>query len=117
MKRKSKAPVASTTSPCIDCGPGKVRASYFPSDLRAWEQREGGEPRATVDALEALAKVSTSETWLMIEDLIEFERDGFLSAALSAISTEAAAAYTFRAQGVEVILRKLRTLRASGTGA
>lgn len=119
MGRPKKKPVQATrpkqADPCPtgECGPGKARASYFPSDLRLWDVREGGSKTPSEDALNALGGVSQSAAWLMLEDLVEFERDGFLTAALGATSTEAAAAYAFRAQGVEVVLRRLRALRAS----
>lgn len=119
LRRKQKAfePAApkaepAAPEPCTTCGPGKVRASYFPSDLRMFERREGGSTDFEADALEALEGASKSELWLMLEDLVERRRDEFISASLGAVTTEAAAAYMFRAQGVETVLRSLRTIRA-----
>lgn len=112
---KPEAPestIPHTSTPCTTCGPGKVRASYFPSDLRMFERREGGSTDFEADALEALEGASKSELWLMLEDMVERRRDEFISASLGAVTTESAAAYMFRAQGVETVLRSLRTIRA-----
>lgn len=114
-KQKTFEPAApqATPAPCTTCGPGKVRASYFPSVLRLFERREGGAENPEGDALEALEGVSTSELWLMLEDMVERRRDEFLTAGLGADTSEAASAYMFRAQGVETVLRSLRLIRAT----
>lgn len=115
MAKPKKKPAIQLADPCPtgNCGPGSIRASYFPSDLRVWEARSGGSNTPSEDALTALGAVSQSAAWLMLEDLVEFERDNFLNAALSAVGTEAVAGHTYRAQGVEVVLRRLRALRAA----
>ena len=112
---QSQPQPASTPEPCFTCGPGEVRASHFPSTLRLWEQRKGGVADTAKEAQEALSAVSGSVTWLMLEDLVEQRRDEFITSSLEAVSAEAAAAYTFRAQGAETVLRTLRLLRATRT--
>ncbi len=113
-KQKTFEPAApqATPAPCTTCGPGKVRASYFPAFLHTPDRREGGSPTFETDALDALEGVSTSELWLMLEDMVERRRDEALGMGLAAETAEAAAAYMFRAQGVETVLRSLRTIRA-----
>lgn len=111
MKKKAPAPDTPQAEPCYTCGPGEVRASHFPSTLRLWEQRKGGVADPASEAHDALVKVSDSVLWLMIEDLVEQRRDEFLATSLEAVSAEATAACVFRAQGAEVVLRLLRSLR------
>lgn len=118
MKRKDKAPAQTPEAPCVTCGPGTVRASYFhPGRLRS------NEHQATVHYTNIspeklgvqLGDSARSEAWVVIEDMVESVRDEQLAAALEAESTQAAGAYSIRAQGVELVLRALRNIRFIAT--